>query len=74
MTPRLYRLKEVSERTGLGRTTIYERVRDGKFPAPLPLFPGSRNVAWVAEEIDEYVLGLIRAARPAVAELASVAG
>lgn len=64
MTPRLYRLKEVCSRTGMGRTTLYERVRDGRFPSPIPLEEGSRNIAWIADEVDEWILNLIRAARP----------
>jgi predicted DNA-binding transcriptional regulator AlpA len=34
---RFWRLPEVIERTSMGRTTIWRRVRDGQFPKPVTL-------------------------------------
>ena len=36
-SPRLLRLPEVRKLTGLSQTTIYERVKEGRFPRQIPL-------------------------------------
>src|SRR5258705_10359808 len=41
----ILRRKQVQNRTGLSRSTIYERVRAGTFPRPISL--GPRTVGWV---------------------------
>lgn len=38
------RLPAVMAATGLGKTTIYERIKAGTFPAPIQI--GARAVAW----------------------------
>jgi prophage regulatory protein len=43
---------EVKRLTGLGRTTRYEWIRDGKFPAPIRL--SKRLVVWSAMEIADW--------------------
>jgi prophage regulatory protein len=50
---RLIRLKEVQHRVGLGRSTIYRWMAEGKFPKPVQL--GGYAVAWAVEEIDEWI-------------------
>ena len=49
----ILRRKEVEARTGLSRSTIYKRIADGTFPAPIPL--GAKSVGWVAQEIDDFL-------------------
>ena len=56
-TERLLRLSEVLTRTGLARTTIYRKIRDGSFPEPLKI--GARAVRWPESEITAWL-----AARP----------
>ena len=56
-TERLLRLSEVQPRTGLSRTTIYRKMRDGSFPEPLKI--GVRAVRWPESEIAAWL-----AARP----------
>lgn len=41
----ILRLPAVKAATGLSRSTIYERVRLGTFPAPVPL--GRNSVGWM---------------------------
>jgi prophage regulatory protein len=53
--PRLVRLAEVLERTGLSRTTIWRLERSSKFPRRRRL--GLRAVGWLSSEIEEWVLG-----------------
>ena len=42
--PRLLRLPEVMQRTGLKEHTLYRLMRQGMFPVPLKI--SRRNVAW----------------------------
>lgn len=49
----LIRLKEVKEYTGLGRSSIYEKMNNGLFPKSVSL--GDRAIAWVDTEIIEWV-------------------
>jgi prophage regulatory protein len=46
---RILRLPEVEAVTGIKRSRIYEGIRDGRFPAPVPL--GERAVGWVEGEV-----------------------
>jgi prophage regulatory protein len=43
-TESLLRLPQVQNRTGLSRSAIYQRVREGTFPPPIKL--GERASAW----------------------------
>ena len=47
------RLPDVIERTGYKRTTIYEMIKAGNFPAPVHL--GPRAVAWVESEVEAWM-------------------
>ena len=49
----LIRLKEVKEYTGLGRSSIYEKMNRNLFPKSVSL--GDRAVAWVDTEIIDWV-------------------
>ncbi len=46
----ILRRKQVEREVGLSRTTIYRRIKDGTFPAPVK--PGLRAVGWRACDID----------------------
>jgi prophage regulatory protein len=50
MTHVILRLPAVKARTGLSRSTIYLRIKEGTFPAPVSL--GSRMVGWPSHEVD----------------------
>ena len=60
---RFIRLPEVLSRTGYGRTSIYRKMEDGSFPNSVkldgpPIDPNvfdSRAVAWIEEEVDQWV-------------------
>lgn len=51
---RLIRLPEVQHRVGLGRSTIYRWMSEGKFPKPVQL--GTRAVAWRETDIDRWLV------------------
>ena len=55
---RFIRLREVLYRTGLGRSTVYRWMDEGRFPKPVRL--GSRSVAWIEHEIDEWLMNRSR--------------
>ncbi|MXP15719.1 AlpA family phage regulatory protein [Altererythrobacter confluentis] len=54
---RLIRLPEVQQRVGLGRSTIYRWMAEGRFPKPVQL--GGYAVAWAEKDIDEWIAGII---------------
>jgi len=60
---RFIRLPEVLSRTGFGRTSIYRKMEDGSFPKSLklggpPKDPNefdSRAIAWIEDEVDQWI-------------------
>jgi len=61
MTNYILRLPAVKQRTGLSRSTIYLRVAEGSFPAPVSL--GGRAVGWIESEVDEWIARQIATSR-----------
>jgi prophage regulatory protein len=59
----LLRLPAVARVVGLSRTTIYKRIEEGRFPAPINL--GERAVAWREDEIAAWIAQRTRASRGA---------
>jgi prophage regulatory protein len=51
---RLIKLKEVIEKTSLGRSTIYELMAKGTFPKQVSL--GAKSVAWIESEVDDWIM------------------
>ena len=56
---RLLRLPQVIERTGLGRSSIYDKIRARTFPAAVPLTSTAR--AWRSDEIENWIAERIAA-------------
>ncbi|WP_289118182.1 AlpA family transcriptional regulator [uncultured Idiomarina sp.] len=54
---KLMKVKEVMHATSLARPTIYKYMAKGQFPKPVSL--GGRAVAWVADEIDDWIMQCI---------------
>jgi prophage regulatory protein len=63
----ILRRKDVEKRTGLSRSTIYEKLDptcpryDPKFPKQINL--GGDMVGWIESEIEEWILERIRISR-----------
>ncbi|MFO1255741.1 MAG: AlpA family transcriptional regulator [Sphingomonadaceae bacterium] len=55
---RLIRLKEVQHRVGLGRSTIYRWMAEGRFPKPVQL--GGYAVAWAEDEIHNWIVETLK--------------
>lgn len=54
---RLIRMPELKSTTGLSKSAIYDRMKDGTFPKSVSL--GGQSVAWVASEVQDWVKGAI---------------
>ena len=63
MAAKILRLPAVLSRTGLGRSTVYLYISEGRFPKPISL--GPRAVGWLESEIDEWLEQQIQASRAA---------
>ena len=63
MADRLIRLPRVRDLTGLGRSRVYEKVREGTFPAPVLI--DRRAVAWSENAVQDWIAERIRAGRDA---------
>lgn len=53
MQTTILRLPEVKSRTGLSRSTIYARIKEGTFPSSVSL--GARAVGWIDSEIQQWL-------------------
>jgi len=54
---RLIRLPEVLLRTGYGKAWIYRLISEGRFPTQIKI--GSRSVAFIESEIDDWIQATI---------------
>ena len=53
MGDKVLRRAEVQQRVGMGRSTLYAAIAEGRFPRPVKL--GVRAVGWVSSEVDEWI-------------------
>ncbi len=58
---RILRLPEVRTRTGLSRSSLYERMQEKTFPASISL--GGRTVGWLESEIDAWIDSRVKESR-----------
>lgn len=49
----LLRMPDVRRVVGLSRTEIYRRMKDGRFPKPVPL--GTSAIAWSSAELQAWI-------------------
>ena len=57
----ILRLKQVKQRTGLSRSTIYAQMAKREFPQKVTL--GARSVGWIEHEVDAHLRSCIEASR-----------
>ncbi|MGZ8183058.1 MAG: helix-turn-helix transcriptional regulator [Methylobacter sp.] len=57
----ILRRKQVEARIGLSRSTIYERIKAGTFPAPISL--GAKSVGWIESEINAWLSSQVEKSR-----------
>lgn len=53
MSNRIIRRPEVETLTGIPRSTLYAKIADGDFPAPVKI--GRRAVGWREAEVNEWL-------------------
>jgi prophage regulatory protein len=61
MNQRLIRLPQVKSMVGLGRSSIYDKIKRGEFPKQIKL---GRSSGWVEAEVQVWISEQIRASRP----------
>jgi prophage regulatory protein len=59
MAERFLSMKQVLERVGLSRTTLYERMDAGTFPQSIAL--GPKRIAFVESQVDAWMQAQIEA-------------
>jgi len=57
----LMRLPDVLSVTGLGKSSLYKKIKEGTFPSPVSL--GARAVAFKSNEVEEWIENRPRAVR-----------
>ena len=65
---RVIRRVQVQSLTGLGRSSLYQAIANGRFPRSIPL--GPRSVGWIESEITDWIRSRV-AARTELANTAN---
>jgi len=58
---KLIRIKQVIDITNLSKSYVYQLCSQGLFPKPVQLVKGGTSVAWVENEIQEWIQSRIDA-------------
>lgn len=61
MADRILRIREVTRRVGVSRSTIYEWQSRGAFPASIPL--GERSIGWLESDVTAWIEARARGAK-----------
>ena len=56
MLTQILRRRQLEEKLGLSRSSIYQMIADGSFPKPIKL--GRRAVGWRAEEVEKWLAAM----------------
>ncbi|WP_180080964.1 MULTISPECIES: AlpA family transcriptional regulator [unclassified Acinetobacter] len=64
---RFIRRKEVQAKTGLGASSIYAMMKQGKFPKAITL--SERRVAWIESDVDQWINERIASHKAAIATM-----
>lgn len=65
MAQKILKLPEVKARTGLSRSSVYQKIAEGTFPAQISL--GPRAVGFIESEINDWIQARIEVSRSAAA-------
>jgi prophage regulatory protein len=60
-TPTILRRRQVESRVGLSRSTLYQKISRGEFPAPIRL--SAQAVGWLSHEVDQWIQARIKSSR-----------
>jgi prophage regulatory protein len=61
MQHRFIRLHELTAVTGMSRSTIYNRMKDGSFPRSYQL--GARLVAWLEKDVESWMASKVEGSK-----------
>jgi len=59
--PTILRRPQVQQRTGLSRSTLYQYIKEGVFPASVSL--GPRAVGWLESDVSDWISARVKMAR-----------
>ena len=59
--PTILRRPQVQQRTGLSRSTLYQYIKAGEFPASIQL--GPRAVGWLESDVSDWISARVHLAR-----------
>jgi prophage regulatory protein len=57
----ILRRPQVQQRTGLSRSTLYQYIKEGAFPASVSL--GPRAVGWLESDVSDWISARVKLAR-----------
>ena len=60
-SPTILRRLQVQQRTGLSRSSLYQYVKEGAFPASVQL--GPRAVGWLESDVSDWISSRVKRAR-----------
>jgi prophage regulatory protein len=52
---RIVRHIDVSMKLGVGPSTLFSMISDGRFPKPFVIVPGGRAVGWLESDVDAWI-------------------
>ena len=61
MSKKFLRMSEVENKIGYKKSWIYQAIKEGQFPQPIKL--GERAIAFIEDEIDEWMIARIEESR-----------
>jgi len=67
MVRKVMRKNEVLAATGFSKSTLYDRIKAGKFPKPTKLDPNGRISIWFEDQIADYQNAAVAAQQEGVA-------
>ena len=57
---RILRQPAVTDRIGMSRTTLWRRIREGEFPAPVRLGKNTNAVGWLESDVEAWIASLTK--------------
>lgn len=54
--PRILRHIDVCNKLGVGPSTLFSMISDGRFPKPFIIVPGGRAVGWLESDVDAWIV------------------
>ena len=61
MTTKLIKLPTVLVHVAISRSKLYAKIKEGTFPQPISL--GGRAVAWIEEEVQDWINSVVEQSR-----------